>query len=168
MGRMLALRYLSLLALVVWLGGLLVTGTIVAPATFETLQAGHAEGNRRLAGAVFGEVLKRMHRVGYAAGAVMILTFAARALLGPPPVAFRIRIGIVSAMLAGSLYSAVSLTPRIEQAQREIGGSVATLPESDPRRIVFGRLHRLSTLMMGTTILAGLVLLYLEASDSEH
>ena len=52
---MLALRYVYVLALVVWLGGMVVLGAIVAPATFQVLQASAPATGRALAGAVFGD-----------------------------------------------------------------------------------------------------------------
>ena len=38
-GEMFALRFLYMLALVVWLGGMVVLGAVVAPSTFQVLQA---------------------------------------------------------------------------------------------------------------------------------
>ena len=61
---MLAIRYLALAALVVWLGGMVVLGLIVAPTTFRVLQAADPSGGRVLAGALFGEVLSQFHLAG--------------------------------------------------------------------------------------------------------
>src|SRR3954466_7027043 len=70
---MLALRYVYLLALVVWLGGMVVLGALVAPATFQVLQAAAPETGRALAGALFGVVLARFHYLAYGAGAVLFV-----------------------------------------------------------------------------------------------
>ena len=51
---MLALRYVSLLALVVWVGGLVALGAIAAPVTFDVIAARHVPEGRLLAGAIFG------------------------------------------------------------------------------------------------------------------
>ena len=51
--RMFALRYAYVLALVVWLGGIVALGAIVAPTTFGVLQGLRPDVGRELAGAVF-------------------------------------------------------------------------------------------------------------------
>src|SRR5688572_7635932 len=63
--RMLALRYAYVLALVLWLGGMVVLGAIVAPATFQVLEASAPAVGRALAGALFGTILARFHYVAY-------------------------------------------------------------------------------------------------------
>ena len=65
---MLALRYLYVLALVIWLGGMVVLGAMVAPATFQVLQASAPGIGRTLAGELFGTILARFHYVAYACG----------------------------------------------------------------------------------------------------
>ena len=82
---MLALRYVYVLALVVWLGGMLILGALVAPTTFEILQANGGSQGRELAGVLFGATLARFHYVAYAAGALLLLTLGAMRVLGPPP-----------------------------------------------------------------------------------
>ncbi len=85
---MLALRYVYVLALVVWLGGMVVLGAVVAPTTFQVLQASEPVAGRALAGELFGVTLARFHYVAYAAGAVLLLSLAAMAVLGPRPAHF--------------------------------------------------------------------------------
>src|SRR5687768_17124390 len=60
---MLALRYVYVLALVVWLGGMVLLGAVVAPATFQVLQSIEPIAGRALAGEVFGVTLARFHYV---------------------------------------------------------------------------------------------------------
>ena len=84
--RMLALRYVYVLALVVWLGGMVMLGAVVAPTTFEVLQA---SADRQPAASwparVFGAMLTRFHYVAYGAGALLLLTLGAMRVLGPRP-----------------------------------------------------------------------------------
>src|SRR5512144_238945 len=110
---MLALRYVYILALVVWLGGMVVLGAIVAPATFQVLQASAPETGRALAGELFGVVLARFHYVAYAAAALLLLTMAAMALLGPRPRGLAVRSAIVAVMLGVAIYSGVIVLGRI-------------------------------------------------------
>jgi hypothetical protein len=161
----LALRFCYLLALVVWMGGIAVIGGLAAPATFEVMQARHGEQGRVLAGAVVGEVLRRFHIVTYVAGALLFASLLGMKLLGPRPVAFGMRMAVITAMLAITLFSGLWVSGRIEAIRREVPGPVSALPEEDPRRAAFGRLHGVSTILMFVNLLGGLMLVYWEASE---
>lgn len=163
---MLALRYVYVLALVVWLGGMVVLGAIVAPTTFQVLQAGAPESGRALAGAVFGETLARFHYVEYVAGGLLLVSLVAMAVLGPRPRQFAVRSAIIAAMLGCALYSGAIVLRRIDALQVEVGSLPSRLPATDVRRIEFDGLHALSTQLMLFNIAAALVLLYWEARES--
>ena len=160
-----ALRYLYILALVVWLGGMVVLGAIVAPATFQVLQASAPSIGRALAGELFGQILKRFHYVAYASGGVLLVTLAAMAILGPRPRAFAVRLALVTAMLLVALYSGFIVLTTIDAIQVEAGGLPSLLPAGDARRIRFDELHVLSTRLMMANIVGALALLYWEARD---
>ena len=162
---MLALRYLYLLALTVWLGGMVILGALVAPATFEVLQAAEPVSGRELGGAVFGTIIARFHYVQYGAGAVLLLTMAGMGLLGPRPRASAIRAGLIAAMLAIAVYSGVSVLGNIDAIQQEVGGLTSRLAADDPRRIRFDELHSLSTNLMLLNMAGALALLYWEARE---
>ena len=160
-----ALRYVYLLALVVWLGGMILLGALVAPATFQVLQASAPDIGRALAGDLFGVVLARFHYFAYGAGALLLITLAAMALLGPRPRAFAGRCAIAATMLGIALYSGRVVLGQIDAIQREVGGLPSKLPAADTRRIRFDELHTLSTRLMMVNIVAALVLLYWEAGE---
>jgi hypothetical protein len=161
---MLALRYAALLAIVVWVGGLFALGAIAAPAVFD-VAARHLPDPRLVGGAIFGEILRRFHQVTYVCGAVIGLSLIARAVLGPRPPRFAIRTAIALLMLAATLYSGLVLTARIERLQQDLGVAPSSLPENDPRRVEFGRLHGLSTTVQIVPLLGGLVLLFFESRE---
>jgi hypothetical protein len=164
---MLALRYAYLLALVVWLGGMVVLGAIVAPAVFQVLPLREPETGRVLAGAVFGTALGRFHLVAYACGAVILVTLIVMAVLGPRPPQFAVRTTLAAIMLGIAIYSGVVVLGGVERLQREIGADVApsSLPATDARRVRFDSLHVLSTRLMLINMLGALVLLYWEARE---
>lgn len=162
---MLALRYVYVLALVVWLGGMLVLGAIVAPATFQVLQAAAPSTGRALAGDLFGQILHRFHYVSYAAGGALLATLAAMALLGPRPRAFFLRVALATAMLLISLYSGLVVLSTIDAIQLEVGHLPSLLPLGDARRLRFDQLHQLSTRLMMVNVAGALALLYWEARD---
>ncbi len=164
---MIALRYAYILALVVWLGGMVVLGAVVAPAVFQVLQARDPEAGRLLAGAVFGIALGRFHYVAYGCGAVIVITMVAMALLGPRPAQFAVRTMLAVIMLGIAVYSGVVVLGSVDRLQREIGVNVApsSLPEGDARRVRFDQLHLLSTRLMLVNMVGALVLLYWEARE---
>lgn len=156
---MLAVRYVALTALVVWLGGMVILGLLVAPSTFGVLQTSDPANGRMLAGAVFGTILRRFHLVAYVCGIIVFLSLFVMKFVGPPPQAFVLRAAIVFVMFLIALYSGVPVTRELEQIQSQVAGPVSRLPESDERRIRFDRLHRTSTTLMTINMGLGLVLL---------
>jgi hypothetical protein len=162
----LALRYAGVLALTLWVGGLLVLGAISAPAIFDVLAARQIPNDRALAGAIFGETLRRFHLLSYACGCILLGTLLARAVLGPRPLNFAVRLALAFLMLLATAYSGMVISRQIATVQAQIGGSPSSLAEGDPRRVTFGRLHATSTGLQLIPLLGGLLLLFRELKDS--
>lgn len=164
MTGMLALRYLAVLTLVIWVGGILVLGAVAAPSIFDVL-ASQPDGGRMLAGALFGAILRRFRLVSYAAGGLLLGTLLLRRVLGPAPRRFAWRAGIATVMLAAGIYSGFVVAARIARIQAEIGVAPSSLPAGDARRVEFGRLHGLSTGLELIPVLGGLMLMYWEIKE---
>jgi uncharacterized membrane protein len=162
---MFLLRYLYVVALVLWVGGLVVAGALVAPSVFGVLQAWNETQGRVLAGQVFGEVLLRLTWLSYAMGAVMFIALTLHRLLGARPVKYGIRVGIMAVMLALMMVTGFWLIPQVEAIQAQVKGPVAELADSDPRRVEFNRLHGLSNILFSITALGGLALCWWEARE---
>ena len=160
---MLALRYVYVLALVVWLGGMVLLGALVAPTTFQVLQSLEPSTGRALAGEVFGAMLARFHYIAYGAGGVLLVTLMAMARLARRPAGYGVRGAMVAVMLAVALYSGLVVLTRIDTLQRDVGGLASSLPAGDARRLEFDALHVLSTRLMMLNMAGGLALLYWEA-----
>src|SRR6266850_6633890 len=154
---MLALRYAYVLALAVWLGGMVILGAVVAPTTFGVLQSSLPSTGRELAGAVFGTMLARFHYIAYAAGGVMLVTLVAMRVLGPRPANVGVRAAIAAVMLGVALYSGMVVLREIDAVQAEAGGLPSALPAGDARRVRFDQLHLLSTRLMMFNIAGALV-----------
>lgn len=163
---MLALRYVYVLALALWLGGMVVLGAVVAPTTFQVLQASVPASGRLLGGAVFGAILSRFHYLAYGAGTLALLSLAAMALLGPRPRSFALRSAIVALMLVIAFYSGFVVLREVDAIQQEVGALPSSLPATDVRRLRFDELHQRSTQLMMVNIIGALVLLYWEAKES--
>lgn len=159
------LRYVYVLALVLWLGGMTAAGLIVAPTTFAVLEAWNPTTGRVLAGDVFGSVLARMSLVAYVAAFLMLVVLTVQRLLGPRPRSYGIRAGLIALMLALTMYSGLIAAPRIDALQAGVDGPMNHLPANDARRIEFDYLHALSTSLVTATIVGGLVLLAWETRE---
>ena len=162
---MLALRYAGLLALTLWVGGLVVLGAIGAPAIFDVLAARHVASDRVIAGTIFGEILRRFHLLTYGCGVVLLGTLLVRGVMGPRPSLFAVRLAIAFVMLMATAYSGLIVSAQIARTQAEIGAAPSSLAEGDPRRVAFGRLHAMSTGLAVVPILGGLFLLFRELKD---
>jgi hypothetical protein len=162
---MVVLRYAYVLALVAWVGGLVTAGALVAPSIFGVLQAEAGATGRMLAGAAFGEVLRRLLLVGDVAGLVMIVGMTILRLLGPKPISYGIRAVLLGAMLLANAYTAHVLLPEAEGLRREINAPMASIADTDPRRVRFDQLHRLSTMLVTAIALTGVVVAAWEARE---
>ncbi len=159
------LRFVALLALAVWIGGLVALGGIAAPALFDVLETTQPVGGRELAGVLFGVILARFQYVALAMGALLVVSLALRAALGPRPRRTAIRMWTVVAMLAMSAVTSFVITPRIDAIRESVPGPIAALSPDNPQRILFGRLHAASSGLMLLTVVAGLGLVWIEMRD---
>ena len=157
------LRFLTLVLLAVWIGGLVALG-FAAPLLFDVLQAQDPAG-RELAGATFGAILGHFQTVAWGCGGLLLAILGARAALGPRPRRLSLRVWTVTAMLAISLATSFAIIPRIDRLRAEAHGPIAALAPADPIRVAFGQLHGLSNGLMLLTVAAGLVVLWLESRD---
>ena len=63
-------------------------------------------------------------------------------------------------MLALAVYAGVPVSREIAQVQSQVTGPMNALPDTDPRRARFNRLHTTSTTLMTIDMALGLVLLF--------
>ena len=162
---MIVLRYLYVVALVLWVGGLVVAGALVAPSVFSVLETWNESEGRVLAGQVFGEVLLRLTWLSYVMGGIMFITLTLHRLLGARPVKYGIRVGIMGLMLMMMFITGFMLIPQVDAIQAEVKGPIAQLPDTDPRRAEFNRLHGLSNILFSITAIGGLALCWWEARE---
>lgn len=158
------LRYLYVVALIVWVGGLVAAGTLVAPALFAVLPAEAGAEGRALAGAAFGEVLRRVLTVGEGAGAVMLVVMTVLRLLGPKPLTYGVRAVLLVLMLSLTAYTAHVVLPEAEALRRQLPRP-ASAATDDPRRLRFDALHALSTQLVAAVTVAGLIVAAWEARE---
>jgi uncharacterized membrane protein len=156
---------LEMLAITVWIGGMIVLSFIVAPAIFQTAPS------RDSAGRSFGLMLRRFHLIAYASGLVVLaaclfrlsITFvSSRRYLVPLVVegraALLVRAVIVVVMLGLTLYSGLFVSRRIESLRSKMPEGVDHVSKKDPRREQLNNMHRLSTTIMAFNLLLGIAL----------
>ncbi len=161
------LRFVSLVLLAMWVGGLAALGTIAAPAIFAVLEAQDPSGGRTLAGAVFGAVFSRFQHVAWVRRRTAPRACSAmRAALGPRPRRFGLRMWTIAGMLALSLVTAFALTPRIDRLRETTPGTIASLPDADPTEDRIRAPAWLSNGLMLVTLVAGLGLIFAETRDT--
>ena len=162
---MVLLRYLYVVALVLWVGGLVSAGALVAPSVFGVLQAWNPVDGRVLAGQVFGEVLIRLTWLSYAMAGVMFTTLTLHRLLGARPLKYGIRVGIMLVMLIMMMAMGAYIIPAVNEIQAGVSGPVSALAADDARRVEFDRLHGLSNILFSITAIGGLALCWWETRE---
>src|SRR5271167_1476617 len=151
------LRYLMLLSLIVWLGGLIFF-SVVAQTAFSTLPSRH------LAGTVVGRSLGTLHWMGIVSGLVFLASsiLYSRLTKGTAQV-FAARHVLICLMLALTLISQFGIMPRMDTLRASIG-EIDSVPRDNPARVQFDALHVWSTRVESAVFLLGLVVVYLTAS----
>ncbi len=152
------LRFVMVLSLVVWIGGLIFFAFVLAPTAFQVLP------NTHLAGNVVGRALGKLHWIAIISGIVFLLTslLYSRLTDGTAHV-FAMRHVLLCLMLALTLFSQFWIIPRMDTLRAQVG-DFASVPLNNPERVQFDALHVWSTRVEGAVLLLGLVAVYLTAS----
>jgi cytochrome bd-type quinol oxidase subunit 2 len=147
------LRILRLYALAAWVGGL-VFFVVVAAIAFKYLPDAHT------AGIVVRNSLLDIHRIGIAAAVVYILaTLALLALQRDSHPARAAELALAAVMLSLTLYSQLSIMPRMDTDRLTLGGDVLKASADAPARRDFDRLHARSVHLEMAVLIEGLILL---------
>jgi hypothetical protein len=155
------LRFLMLLSLVVWIGGLIFFAFVLAPTAFNIPAV---LPNAHLAGNVVRIALSKLHWIAIGSGIVFLISslLYSRLTDGTAHV-FAARHVLLCAMLALTLISQFGIMPRMDTLRASLG-EVSAAPIDNPERIQFDALHVWSTRVEGAVLLLGLVAIYLTAS----
>jgi len=158
MSAMPFLRYLMLLSLIVWLGGLIFFAFVVAPTAFSVLPTRHLAGN------IVARSLYSLHWMGLVAGIVYLASSVIYGRLSSGTLApFAARHWIVVLMLALTLVSQFGVIPRMDTLRAAMG-EIDSVPLDNPARLQFDALHVWSTRLEGGVLLLGLIATYLTSS----
>jgi hypothetical protein len=149
------LRFLMLLSLIVWVGGIIFLSFVEAPTAFSVLPSRH------MAGSVVGRSLTILHWTGLISGAIFLASSFLYSRLSTgslQPAATRHL--LVCAMLVLTAVSQFGVSTRMA-ALRASFGDIDTVPPDNPARLEFDALHVWSVRLEVAVLALGLITTYL-------
>jgi uncharacterized protein DUF4149 len=151
------LRFLMLLSLVVWVGGIIFLSFVEAPSAFSIASSRH------VAGALVGHTLSILHWMGLFSGVVFLgcsMLLNSLATGSAQPLAARHI--LLCGMLLLTLISQFGISPKMA-ALRSQFGDIDIVPADDPGRVQFESLHQWSVRLEVVVLVLGLVAVYFTA-----
>lgn len=150
-------RFLLILPLVIWLGGIIFFSFVVAPSLFSLLPS------QTLAGHVVSHSLAALHYMGLACGVI----FLAATFLAQLRWVKALRV-LICLMLLCTALSQFRILPQMRRIREAVGGAIEALPPQDAGRAGFDHLHQLSVTLETVTMLAGLGLVGLISRENDQ
>ncbi len=148
-------RYLMLLSLVVWVGGLIFFAFVLAPTVFAVLPT------RQLAGNVVSRSLGTLHWMAISCGVIFAITSMIDShVVNGVAAPFAARNLLIYAMIILTLVGMFAVDSRMLVLRQQMG-LIDEVPHDNPLRVEFNRLHQWSTRIESSVLVLGLALLYL-------
>ena len=150
------LRFLMLLSLIVWIGGIIFF-SMLAPVSFSVLPTRH------VAGALVGSMLSKLHWIGLGAGLVFLSTSVAYSYFQTGTIrVFALPHLLIYLMLILTLISQLTVLPKMAALRASID-EIDSVPSNNPARMQFNALHGWSTRLEAGILGLGLIVVYLTA-----
>jgi uncharacterized membrane protein len=150
-------RFLLLLSLVVWVGGIAFFAFVLAPTVFHP----GILPSRQLAGMVVSRGLGILHWMGLTCGVVFLVTSVIDSpVVNGVPALFSARDLLICAMILLTLISMFAISTRMLDLRNQMV-FIDNVPHDDARRVEFNRLHVWSTRLESTVLLLGLAVIFL-------
>ena len=164
------IQFIHLLALSIWVGGIVAIGAIVAPILFRRVKS------RRTAGELMGEILRRFDQVTLFCAGALIVTGVIKYFSWENLTPWNLtRYVAILIMTAAGLYSALVISPRLrewlsspsgERAPETASASVESVPPKPAEmkkgqipRPDFNQLHHTSVRLMMINLICGVIAL---------
>jgi hypothetical protein len=150
-------RFLMLLSLATWVGGIIFFAFVLAPTVFYP----GILPSRQLAGAVVARSLAALHWIGLGCGIVFLFASMTDSQVmtgraGP----LAPRNVLVYAMILLTLISMFVISTGMLVLRNDMV-NIDSLPHDDQRRVEFNRLHRWSTRLEAAVLVLGLAVIFL-------
>jgi len=150
-----------LLALVIWIGGIIFLAFVEAPIAFTP----GLLPTRHMAGSVVGHSLDRLHYMGIASGIIFVIaSMVYRRMTVGSARPFALRHILIVLMVIFTMISEFAISPRM-YALRTQAGVMDNLSLDDPIRREFDRLHVWSENFEKAVLLLGIVALFRTAQE---
>ena len=150
-------RFLLLLSLVVWVGGIAFFAFVLAPTVFHP----GILPSRQLAGMVVSRGLGILHWMGLTCGVVFLVTSVIDSqVVNGVPTLLSARNLLICAMILLTLISMFAISTRMLDLRNQMV-FIDNVPHDDARRVEFNRLHVWSTRLESTVLLLGLAVIFL-------
>jgi uncharacterized membrane protein len=147
------LRFIYLLSIALWIGGMAFFSFMAAPSIFKMLP-------REEAGKVVSDIFPKYYWQGLICGAIALVASVALGMRERWNILLIVRTIMIGVMVIGILYSVVILQPKIQAVKAQIT-SFESLAPTDPLRLEFGRLHGRSFSMNAAVLLLGVIVVFI-------
>lgn len=149
------LRFIYLLSITLWIGGMAFFSFLAAPSIFHILP-------REDAGKVVADIFPKYYWQGIICGAIALATSVVLGMRERWNILLIARTITIVVMLVGVLYSVAILQPKIQAVKAQVT-SFESLSPTDPLRLEFGRLHGRSFSVNAAVLLLGVVVVFITA-----
>ena len=151
------LRFLMLLSLIVWVGGIIFLSFVEAPSAFSIAPSRH------MAGTLVGHTLSILHWMGLFSGVVFLgCSMLLNSLVTGSAQPLAARHIMVCGMLLLTVISQFGISPKMATLRAQFG-DIDTVPANDPGRLQFDSLHQWSVRLEVGVLLLGLAVVFLTA-----
>ena len=148
--------YAEALVLTLWMGAMFFFSFAVAPTAFAVLPT------RELAGQVASSLIGKLELIGLICGPLLLLSqlvaWPRREAEAKARVLRAILLTLMTLLVAASHFW---VSAKLHALRAQIGGPIDDIPVTDALRVEFNALHGVSVSLMGATMLAGLVVIFL-------
>jgi hypothetical protein len=149
------LRFIYLLSVALWIGGMAFFSFLAAPSIFKVLP-------RETAGTVVADIFPKYYWQGIICGVIALGTSFALGIRERWNILLIVRTIMIAVMVIGILYAVIILQPQI-QAVKAQTTSFESLSPTDPLRLEFGRLHGRSFSVNAAVLLLGVIVVFITA-----
>lgn len=148
--------FIAVLLLGVWLGSMIFFSFAVAPSAFSVLPT------REIAGAMVTSTIGKIEILGLIIGPLLLLIQAANWSSTSVSISIKaLQAVLILLMVASAALSRFWISPAMVSLRAGMGGHIDDVPINDPMRAQFNDLHQYSVALMGSAIIAGVVVLFL-------
>lgn len=149
------LRFIYLLSIALWVGGMAFFSFMAAPSIFKVLA-------REEAGKVVSDIFPKYYWQGIICGVIALVTSVALGMRDRWNMLLIVRTIMIGVMVIGVLYAVVILQPKVQAVKAQIT-SFESLSPTDPLRLEFGRLHGRSFSVNAAVLLLGVIVVFITA-----